>query len=106
MTRVARREATEDHTLTFPRSEGFFRVSAFSPPFQRKFFAPGSLIDPPSPVRSIHKVPLIFLSSCRHDSIGGLLAVLLQEIHVQITRRVNPGFVHLDGEGTNQTQAT
>ncbi len=45
MTRVARREATEDHTLTFPRSEGFFRVSAFSPPFQRKFFAPGSLID-------------------------------------------------------------
>ena len=38
--------------------------------------------------------------------MSGLLAILLQEIHVQVTRRFNPVFVRLDGQRADQAQTT
>ena len=35
-----------------------------------------------------------------------LLAMLLQEIHIQITCRFDPVFVRFDGERTDQAQTT
>ena len=82
----------------------FRSVSGF-PSFHQSFFALGSFVSRVQGVGRWTDTPELS-GSCRVHSMSGLLAMLLQEIHVQVTRRFNPVFVRLDGQRADQAQTT